>query len=166
MGFYVVDHVAHLARFDVAAEAAQKLIGAPRRLVDHEALAEAHVAGIWAKPVPDATFDYALLERTLHRISILVSLRLCCSHRKAYISWLSLRGATIWHQEKVLMHRCDRCLLQGRKDRLRERRLHHRRGKAIEKGTRSRLLEVVLLLLSSCCLNESTILHHFILHRA
>ena len=69
MRFYVIDHVTHLARLDVATQAAQKLVSAPGSLVDHEALGEAHVAGVWAEPVPDAPLDNGLLEHTIIHIA-------------------------------------------------------------------------------------------------
>ena len=69
MRFYVIDHVTHLARLDVATQAAQKLVSAPGSLVDHEALGEAHVAGVRAKPIPDAALDYGLLKNTILHIA-------------------------------------------------------------------------------------------------
>ena len=60
---HMVDHVAHLARLDIASEAAQKLVGAACSLVDNETLGEAHVARVGAEPIPDpAAFDNGFLE--------------------------------------------------------------------------------------------------------
>ena len=60
---YMVDHVAHLARLDIASEAAQKLVGAACSLVDNEVLGEPHVARVGAEPIPDpATLDNGFLE--------------------------------------------------------------------------------------------------------
>ena len=59
----VVDHIAHLARLDIAAKAAQKLISAARSLVDHKTLGKAHVARVRAKAVSDpASLDNGFLE--------------------------------------------------------------------------------------------------------
>lgn len=75
MSFYVIDHVAHLARLDVATQAAQKLVSAPGSLVDHEALGEPHVAGVRAEAVPDAALDDGLLENAIIHIATWVSMR-------------------------------------------------------------------------------------------
>ena len=59
----MVDHVAHLARLDIASEAAQKLVGAACSLVDDESLGEAHVARVGAESIPDpAALDDGFLE--------------------------------------------------------------------------------------------------------
>ena len=60
---YMVDHVAHLARLDVASEAAQKLVGTACSLVDNETLGKAHVARVGTEPVSDPTaLDDGFLE--------------------------------------------------------------------------------------------------------
>ena len=59
----MVDHVTHLARLDIASEAAQKLVGAACSLVDDESLGEAHVARVGAESIPDpAALDDGFLE--------------------------------------------------------------------------------------------------------
>ena len=60
---YMVDHVTHLARLDIASEAAQKLVGAACSLVNNETLGEAHVARVRTEPIPDpAALDDGFLE--------------------------------------------------------------------------------------------------------
>ena len=60
----VVNHVAHLARLDIATQAAQKLVCAACCLVDDETLGEAHVAGVWTESVSNsASFDDRFMER-------------------------------------------------------------------------------------------------------
>ena len=65
MRLYVVHHVAHLARLDVATQAAQKLVRPARFLVYHKGLREAHVAGVGAKSISDAALHDRLSERSL-----------------------------------------------------------------------------------------------------
>ena len=60
---YMVDHVTHLARLDIASEVAQKLVGAACSLVNNETLGEAHVARVGTEPIPDpAALDDGFLE--------------------------------------------------------------------------------------------------------
>ena len=56
------------------------------------------------------------------------------SHWQAYIGLLTHRISAISHDENVLFHRHDRCLLHGRKNVIWNRRLHHCGTKAIGKG--------------------------------
>ena len=154
----MVDHVAHLARLDVATEAAQKLVGAPCRLVDHEGLREAHVAGVRAEPVPDAPLDNGPPETTIHCKTTKVFVRHTC-HWQAYIGWLS-HCAAVSHEVNVLVHRGDRCLLHDRNHGLLRRHLHHRCGKATAiKGCCNLLVLVELL---GCCWYERWAVHDFI----
>ena len=62
---YMVDHVAHLARFEVASVTAQKLVCSASCLVNHKALGEAHVARVRAEPIPHTALGNNFLERSL-----------------------------------------------------------------------------------------------------
>ena len=78
MRLLVVDHVAELGSLDAALEAAEKLVGAASRLVDHVLLDEAHVARVIPIPVSNALFNHFLL-RNGHRVLSLRLGRIDCS---------------------------------------------------------------------------------------
>ena len=62
----MVDHVAELGRLVRTVEALEKLVGAPRLLVDHVALLEAHVPSVEAVAIAHALLDDALGHRRHH----------------------------------------------------------------------------------------------------
>ena len=66
MSLLVVDHVAELGRLVWAVKALEKLVGAPRLLVDHIALLEAHVPRVQAIAIAHALLDGALGHRGHH----------------------------------------------------------------------------------------------------
>jgi len=83
----MIDHIAHLAGFDWASVATQKLVSPARLPVDHEALRETHVAGIGAESVSDASmFHDGLLERAVIAFLSIISLLDVASHHS--LAWI------------------------------------------------------------------------------